>query len=532
MKRKLMLTVAVVAFNGAGLAAHADTLQEALVAAYTNNPTLEAQRAALRATDENVSQAVSGWRPTVSAGGSIARQNTSQTSTFIPNFPSTTDATFTPRQGQITITQPLFNGFQTINGTKQAKSAVSAGRALLLNTEQAVLLDTVTAYMDVKRDEAVLDLSKNNVQVLERELEAAQDRFRVGEITRTDVAQAKARLSRAISDRVAAEANLQASRASYTKIVGDMPGTLETPPPLPVLPAGEDEALTVALNQNPQLLAAHANERAAQYAVKGEEGGLLPTVQLKGQYSKAYDTSSFTSRADEKSVSAELSVPLYQAGFQSSRIRQAKQINQQRRLEVLDAERQVREAVKTAWEGLREARGRIVANRDQVRANEIALDGVKQEAGVGARTTLDVLNSEQELLDARVSLVRAQRDQYVAAYRLLVSVGELTVESLALPVDQYYNPEEHYDSVRGQVYGWGVTEKEGWSGKEKPAADKASHPVNWSEKLPDGDLTGKLATPEGVVPGTGNAEMWDGIDQPQSEPQGARSEPEAKPEPK
>jgi outer membrane protein len=368
--------------------------------------------------------------------------------------------------------------------------------------------------MDVKKNLSVLELNQNNVQVLQRELEANEDRFRVGEITRTDVAQSKARLSRAISGRISAEANLQSSRAAYLKSVGEMPGTLETPPPLPPLPGSEDEALTIALGQNPLAVAARFNERAAHYAVQSEEGGLLPSVQVVGQYSKSRDTSPFSSRADEAIVTAQISVPLYEAGLQSSRIRQAKETNQQRRLEALDAERQVREEVKVSWESLREAQGRIVSSRDQVRANEIALDGVKQEASVGARTTLDVLNSEQELLDSRVSLVQAQHDQYVAAYRLLGAIGGLTAEALALPVDKYYNPDRHYKSARNSLYGWGTSDKEGWEAGDKAPVEKASHPVKWDEKMPDGDMTGKFSVPEDGSGDSGGPSMWDNITEP------------------
>lgn len=518
MKNRLMLTVAAAALVAAtfSAAAQADTLQEAMAKAYASNPALEAQRAALRAVDENVSQAKSGWRPTVTVQGQYARTNLRETSFFPPNVISSTDDTYNPHSAQIVATQQVFNGFQTINNTSSAKNQVKAGQAQLQGAEQQVLLETVTAYMDVKKNESVLELTKNNVQVLQRDLEANEDRFRVGEITRTDVAQSKARLSRAISERISAEANLQASRASYRKAVGDMPGTLETPPPLPPLPGSEDEALNIALGQNPLAVAARFNERAAHYAARSQEGGLLPTVQVVGQYTKARHTSPYQLRSDEARVTAQVTVPLYEAGLQSSRIRQAKETDQQRRLEALDAERQVQEAIKVAWEALREARGRIVSTHDQVHANEIALDGVRQEAAVGARTTLDVLNSEQELLDSRVSLVQAQHDQYVAAYRLLDAIGGLTVEALALPVDKYYNANRHYDSVSNQIYGWGVNDKAGWERQDKARLEKAGHAVKWGEKNADGDMTGNIPGPEGGGAAGGGNTMWDGIQEPKT----------------
>ncbi len=516
MKRRLMLTVAVVSMTGgfspAIMYAHAESLQDSMIAAYRNNPTLEAERAALRATDENVNQALSGWRPSVSASGSVSRTNNKQTSNF-GGVPNTTDDTFTPRSGQITLTQPLFRGFQTQNSTRQADQLVDAGRAQLLNTEQTVLLDAVAAYMNVLRDVAVLELRRNNVQVLQRQLEASDDRFRVGEITRTDVAQSRARLSLAVSARISAEGVLQTSRAAYAKVVGDMPGSLETPPPLPPLPATDQEAVTTALAQNPVIQAAKASERAAHYAAKVQEGGLLPRVDLKAQYSKAYDTSVFTSNSEQTQISAELTIPLYQAGAQSSRIRQALQVNQQRRLQILESERQVREAVKNAWAGLREARGRIVSTRDQVNANEIALEGVRQEANVGSRTTLDVLDAEQELLDSRVSLVEANRDEYVAAYTLLSAVGSLTAEALALPVDTHYNPDDHYDDVRNQFYGWGAEEGQGWEDGSATGASRASNPVDWDARLSTSqpDASRSLTLPDRGGP-DGTDSMWDGIE--------------------
>lgn len=438
--------------------AQADTLDEALAAAYIGNPTLEASRAGLRARDELVSQARGGYRPSIEATGSIGRSNTKQVSSFAGS-PTQTDTTLSPKRGSLALVQPVFRGFQTVNEVKQARSEVFAGREELLSVQQNVLLQAATAYMDVIRDEAILELNRNNVQVLNRQLEASEDRFRVGEITRTDVAQSEARLSRAISERTRAEAALTASRIAYNRIVGRMPGTLSYPAELPELPASEAAALEIALAEHPELNASRYNDKATGYAVAAAKGGFLPEVSVRAEYSRDWDTSNFVDEVERKQVVAELRIPIYQAGVQSSAVRQARQLNSQRRLQVIEVERQITEGVRNAWEALREAQARIVSDESQVRANEIALEGVRQEADVGSRTTLDVLDAEQELLDSRVSLTSAQHDEAVATFQLLAAIGRLTARDLRLPVT-YYDPARNYDDVSGQIYGWGIEDEE------------------------------------------------------------------------
>jgi len=440
-----------------GDVAAAENLIEALTAAYSNNPTLEAERAALRAQDEAVSQAKAGYRPSIEATGSIARSNTEQLSNFA-GVPTQRDDTLTSKVGSVALVQPVFRGFRTMNDVRRARNEVYAGRAQLTETEQQVLLAAATAYLDVIRDEAILELNRNNVQVLTRQLEASQDRFRVGEITRTDVAQSEARLARAISDRTRAEAALTSSRAAYNRIVGRMPGTLQYPEDLAAVPATEAAALEIALAESPLLNAARFNDRAADYAVASAKGGFLPEVSVRAEYRREYDTSVFVDEVERKQIVAELRIPIYQAGVQSSAVRQARQLNTQRRLQVIEAERQVTEAVRNAWEALREARARIVSDKSQVRANEIALEGVRQEAAVGSRTTLDVLDAEQELLDSRVSLTAAEHDAAVATFQLLAAMGRLTARALNLPVT-YYDPERNYERVSDKIFGWGVEDE-------------------------------------------------------------------------
>lgn len=434
---------------------HAETLMEALTAAYQTSPVLDAQRAALRATDETVSQALSGWRPSVTVSSAYGRQaiRTEQPLTFVGRGGGiSNDRVISPITGEIKLSQPIYRGGRTLNGVRQAEAGVLAGRELLLSTEQSVLLSAITAYMDVQRDKAVVDLSKNQVEVLTRQLQATQDRFRVGEITRTNVAQSEARLSSAVSNLTAAEAALIASNSAYEKTIGHQPAGLEPPPPFPALALTEEEAQSRALDRNPQLRAALEAERATAHAVKVEIGKLLPTVALEATARVAQDVSAQGLEQDEAAVTALLQVPLYESGAVYATIRQAREINSQRRLEAAQARRQVIEGVRNAWEGLRSTRARIISDKEAVRANEIALEGVRQEADVGARTTLDVLDAEQELLNARVALVRSQRNEVVAAYSLTSVTGNLTASELGLAVAAY-DPAAHYNEVRTKFFG-------------------------------------------------------------------------------
>ncbi|MGF1457102.1 MAG: TolC family outer membrane protein [Alphaproteobacteria bacterium] len=463
-----------------------NSLEEAFVQAYRTNPTLLAQRAALRAVDENVNQAVSGWKPRVTASASYQVSDEQVDSViFEPQFgfdvdgngqleavQQSTETDATTLNYGVTIDQNVFRGFRTLNETRQAKANVQAAREQLKITEIQVLLDTVTAYMDVLRDEAVVRLSTNNVQVLSRQLEAAQDRFRVGEITRTDVAQAEARLSGAQSNLISAEAQLTNSRAAFEQVVGETPGGLIAPPELPALPGTEDEAENIALQQNPNLRSAKQAEEASRYAIRVARGALLPTVTLQAGYQvsdRNGDTvltrpfqgvvQEFPNPVDDRdtdiaSITVNVNVPLYQAGAEYSALRQAKQLNSEDKLQIVEAERNVVQQIANTWEALRSARATIQASREQVRANEIAFEGVQQEAQVGSRTTLDVLDAEQELLDSRVTLVTAERDEYVAAFQLLAATGFLTANRLNIQAP-IYDPNDHYDKARSKWIGVG-----------------------------------------------------------------------------
>jgi TolC family type I secretion outer membrane protein len=438
-----------------GYPAGAQSLEEALARAYVSNPTIESQRAQLRATDELVPQALSGYRPTVEAGADAVNSNV--TTRLSPAAReragrSKQKVTLQSRTVDLSIAQPLYSGGRTQAETKRAEALVQAQRADLLSTEQTVLLDGSTAYLDVVRDQAVLDLNINNEQVLRRQLEASRDRFNVGEITRTDVSQAESRLARAISDRIQSEGLLSGSRAVYARIIGTPPGRLTAPRLVFDLPASREETVSLAENNNPTVIAAQYTETAARSAVDSVRGEMLPSANLRGTLSRGWDPNADTDRADTAQVTASVTVPIYQAGSTESRVREARQTAGQRRIQIEEARRQVVENAIRAWEGLTTAQGTIQSRQSQVRASDIALEGVRQEALVGSRTTLDTLDAEQELLDARVQLVQAQRDEMVAAFSALSATGQLSARLLGLKVP-YYDHVKHYKQVRDKWWG-------------------------------------------------------------------------------
>ena len=446
--KKVALTVASVIAVAMPMSwANAETLQDALASTYENNPSLLAQRANVRSVDENVPQALSGWRPEVYATGELAAQHSSSNLQA-----SGTDKNTTPRQAALVVSQPIYTGGQTVASTKSAEADVSAARASLLSTEQDIFQSAVEAYMNVLRDEALVELNRNNTAVLRRQLEAANDRFEVGEITRTDVAQAEARLSDSISNQIQSEGNLRSTRANFERIIGRSPEALEDPLVPSDFPESEDAALAIALENHPDIEAAKFNEESSRYDIRATSGQLLPSVSVDGRLSTGKETSAAGSNTDSARIGAVLTVPLYQSGSVYSQVRQARQINSQRMQEIEESVRAVREFVIQSWEQLETARSRIGSNEEAVRANTIALEGVEQEAQVGSRTTLDVLNAEQELLQSKVNLVTARRDQYVSIYTVLASVGRLNARDLNLNVD-YYDPAGNYDRVRNKWFG-------------------------------------------------------------------------------
>ncbi len=431
--------------------AAAQSLQDALALAYANNPTLQAARAQLRAVDENVPQALAGWRPTVQVAGSIGAAQGRSTNTAVG---TRTDLDRNPATIQASVTQPLYRGGRTIASTRRAENQVLAQRARLIATEQQVLSDTVNAYVAVIRDQEEVRLNINNEQVLTRQLQATNERFRVGEITRTDVAQAESRLAGTRAARADAEGRLQQSRASFTRLVGQPPQRLVAPQPLRVPLATAADAGTQAGLNNPNVVAALFDEAAARDLVDVNFSTLLPQVSLNGSTFRNDNNTTPDSRITGSQVTANLTVPLYQGGAEYAQVRQARQTAQQARQLVDDQRRLATQQATSAWETLTAARAQVDSVRAQIRAAEIALDGVQREAVVGSRTTLDVLNAEQELLNARVSLVRALANVITASHSLAASVGRLTARDLSLPV-QIYDMEAYYNAVRTRWAGFG-----------------------------------------------------------------------------
>jgi outer membrane protein len=425
-----------------------ETLESALARAYNAHPSLNAQRASLRATNEGVSQAVSGYRPRVNATADAGVQYNDST---VPGARS--NSTLSPRGVGLQVDQNIFNGNRTANRVRSAESGVFAAREILRGVEQTILLDAATAYMAVLRDTAVLNLRNNNVEVLEEQLRQVRDRFSVGEVTRTDVAQAEARLAGSRSQSSAAQALLKASLARYRQTVGGEPKKLapgRTAEKL--LPKNLDAAVNSGLVGHPSITAALHNVDLAEFTVKTVEGELYPTLGVTGRVQQRYDSQLQDDRRFSASAVATLTVPIYEGGEVYSRTRAAKETLGQRRLEVDVARDTIRANVISGWGQLEAAKAQILAAQAQVQASETALNGVREEAKVGQRTTLDVLNAQQELLDARVSLISAQRDRVVASYLVLSTIGRLSIQTLGLKTAAY-DQKQHFEQVKNKPWG-------------------------------------------------------------------------------
>ena len=437
--------------------AQARTLQEALAAAYSNNPTLQTSRAQLRATDEGVPQALAGWRPTVIVSGT-AGYGFGELSQDVVNSGTTTTTTSRLNRPVYTalptITQPIYRGGATRAGTNQADNRVFAQRGRLLATEQQVFTDTINAYVNVIQTQQLLQLNINNEQVLARQLQATNDRFRVGEITRTDVAQAEAALAGARATRQTSEGNLQTARSNYRRFVGEIPDQLVEPQPLKPPVKNQDEAVQLASQNNPNVIAALFDTAAARDAVDLAFSQLMPqlSIQTAGGYTNGQQV------VGQRTLSAQVvlnaSIPIYQGGAESSRVRQARQTEQQNRKIVDDVRRQAIQNAAQSWETLVAARSTIDSTRAAIRANQIALEGVQREAIVGSRTTLDVLNAEQALLNSRVTLVQNLSNLVIASYSVTAAIGRLTARDLNLNVP-LYDETAYYNAVRQRLFGTG-----------------------------------------------------------------------------
>ncbi len=443
--RALLLSVAICAF--AAPAAFASSFEDALTSAYENNPRIKAERQRQEGTDEQVSQAVSGFRPTIGADYDAGRQRTSFAGAKYDSGTETTKA--------LNIDQPLFRGGGTWSAYQAALQRVKSGQYTLGATEQQVMLDSVTAYMNVVQASAILDLSRKNMDVLGEQLKAANTKFQVGEVTRTDVAQSESRLSDAKSRVIGAEGDLLSAMAVYERTIGVKPeGTLTVPDKLPELPISLDDALERARGANPQLLAAVHGAKAAGYDVRTSEAALLPKVDLVGSLNRQTGTgTNGQDDFDQDRAEIQVTIPIYQSGAEYSRVRQSEATARQRDHQSIDQRMTIDQQVTQAWEQLESAIATISSRNDQIKAATTALDGVKQEQQYGTRTVLDILDAEQELYVARTNLVRAQRDRIVSAYTLAFNLGQLTPNNLGLEVAQY-DPQVHADKVGWKTIGF------------------------------------------------------------------------------
>ena len=455
MRHKPRASCAMLALSlAAGLtpAARGETLTEAFAQAYQYNPTLTAQRAKLRATDEGVPQALSGWRPTVlftgAAGASAvdSRPSVSATGSNTQNL--------VPRTLDLNITQPIFTSGRTSGLVKQAEHTVLAQRAQTVATEEQVLFSVAQAYLDVVLAQSVLELNINNEQVLRRQLQVTTDQFRVGQGTRTDVAQAESRLALATADRVQSEGNLQSTRANYERVVGHPPAKLTAPKERPRLPATLEEALGLAQSSNPNVLFADFTAQAGEDNVQATRGLLGPQISIVGDVAKQADIAIAGHELNEASITARVTMPLYEAGSVYAQTRAAKQTVTQLRDQLLDARRAAVQQATRDWEQILSLRQRITSLNATIRAATIALEGVRQEEQAGTRTVLDVLNAQQELLSDQTSLVTTQHDLAIAEFDLALQVGTLTAVDLKLPVE-IYDVDKHYKEVRNKWFGFG-----------------------------------------------------------------------------
>lgn len=448
-KTALAMTIAPALMLMPGLAS-AETLFGAMAKAYQNNPDLNAVRAALRATDENVTIAKAGMRPQIAASASATGVNVSDLSNGNPDFSYNTENI------GLTITQQIFDGFQTLNNVRAAEAGVYASRESLKANEISILLAAAQAYSDVARDQQIVVIRKQNLAFLQEQLNAANARLQVGEGTRTDVSQAEAQLAGSQALLAAAIAQLKQSEATYVQVVGDAPKGIKQPSPATkALPGSLDAAVALGIREHPQVLAALHAVDAAGYQVKSAEGTLLPGVVIQGNVSRIWTNeppSLSNPDATSATVSAQLKIPIYQGGAEYGNIRKAKETLGEQRIKVDSARASVQQQVTSAYAQMEAATSAISAARKQLSAANLALQGVIEERNVGQKTTLDVLNAQQKVLEAKESLVSYQRNSVVASYSVLAASGRLTVQSQGLQVAEYRS-EDHFEAVKDKWIG-------------------------------------------------------------------------------
>jgi outer membrane protein len=430
------------------------TLDEALASAYEYNPRIDAERARLRATDEEVPIAKSGYRPDIGASADVGYR-----ATDISPGPTSERK---PRGYGVSLTQPVFRGFQVTNAVSQAESLVRAGRETLRVVEQEILLEAVTAFMDVVQFQAIVRLNENNLKVLSEELKATQDRFAVGEVTRTDVAQSEARRADAVAQLDQSRADLQARRAAFERTVG-LPATnlVEPSLKLSMLPNSQDEAVGIATQENPNIVSALYNEQAARFNVDRIRGALLPQIQVEADYTDRFGEQEGIRETETAQVVGRMTVPIYQqGGIVHAQVRQAKHEHLARLQDIEQARVVVKANVIAAWSQLVGARAQLESAKAAVESNTIALTGVREEERVGQRTLIEVLNAQQELLNSQVNLVTTRRNVIVAGYALQAALGRLDALSLGV-TGTVYDPEAHYHDVNRQWFGISITHEDG-----------------------------------------------------------------------
>jgi len=445
------ICLGVIACLGVAVPAAAESMPEALARAYQTNPALNAERARQRATDENVPQALAGYRPQIIASLSTGLQ---QVRNLLPDN-TVQSATLKPWQIGVTVTQVLFNGFKTANSVRVAELQVSSGREALRNTGQGVLLDAVTAYTNVLANQSLVEAQRANVAFLRETQSITQKRLNAGDVTPTDTAQAEARLNRGLSDLNAAEVALAISQATYAQVIGNPPAQLQPAQTVDRFgPRNREDATQLAFNQHPAVMAAGFDVDVATTTIRVAEGSLLPTITLQGTASKSRDNDPTlgTRGTDQASIVGQLNQPIYDGGMAAAQTRQSKELAAQSRMVLEQVRNQARTAAISAWVANEGAKVAVSAAESEVRAATVALSGVQKEAAGGQRTTVDVLNSQQDLIQAKARLIGAQRDRVIASYTLLSAIGRLDVKTLSLNTPDYL-PEIHYHQVRDAWHG-------------------------------------------------------------------------------
>jgi outer membrane protein len=454
VERRLLrsgICLAAACFAFAASAAHGENLPEALTKAYQTNPALNAERARQRATDENVPQALSGYRPQIVASLSAGLQAVRN---LLPDN-TIQSATLKPWTIGVTVTQTLFNGFKTANSVRVAELQVQSGREALRNVGQGVLLDAVTVYTNVLANQSLVEAQRANVAFLQETLGITQKRLNAGDVTPTDTAQAEARLARGRADLNAAEVNLAVSQATYSQVIGNAPTLLRPAETVDrLLPRSRDDATGLAFREHPAVMAASFDFDVATTTIRVAESSLMPTITLQGSASrsKQSDQTLGTFGTDQASVTTQLTQPIYDGGMAASQTRQAKEVASQSRLVLDQFRNQARTAAVGAWVANEGAKIAVAASEAEVRAATVALQGVQREAAGGQRTTVDVLNAQQDLILAKARLIGAQRDRVIASYTLLSAIGRLDVKNLGLNTPDYL-PEVHYHQVRDAWHG-------------------------------------------------------------------------------